>query len=248
MNKKVILSVICFILSLVITIQFRTTKTANSQIKSIELQMNDIAEQLKEERKITDNLNSEINSNLKKKEEYLKEFALIKENDEIIDNWEYVSKKAGLTDITGSGVVITLNDAPSKNDTYKVIDGQLKNMQDMRNFIIHDIDIVHILNELKIYGCQAISINDERIISTSEQICVGPTVRVNKKKYAPPYVIKAIGDSNLLFNAINNSDYINFLRKNKLEISVKKEQELTIFKYKYDTKNLVTGLEVVKDE
>lgn len=248
MNKKVIFSIICFILSFTITLQLRTMRTVNSQIKTLEIQMKDITNQLKDEKKITEYLNNEINNNLRQKEEYLKEFAINKEKDELKESWEYASKKAGLTDITGSGIIITLKDAPSKNDAYKVIDGQLMDIHDMRNFIIHDIDIVNILNELKMCGCYAISINDERIISTSEQICVGPTVRVNKRKYAPPYIIKAIGDANTLFSAMNNSEYINFLRKNKLDINIKKEQEITILKYKYDVKNLVTGLEVLKNE
>lgn len=249
MNKKMVFSVICLVLSFIITLQIRTIKIANRQIKSLEIQMQEVMQCIKEEKKITDNLNNSINRNLKKKEEYLKNFGVEKEQDVLIkQEWEYANKKAGLTDVTGSGVIITLKDAPSKLDLYKIIDGELKNMQDMRNFIIHDIDIVYILNELKIHGSYAMSINDERIISTSEQICVGPTVRVNKRRYAPPYVIKAIGDANKLFNEINNSSYVNFLRKNKLEIDVKKETQLTVFKYKNDIKNLVTGLEVTGDE
>lgn len=249
MNRNIVFLSLCFILSFIITLQIRTIKTANKQIKSLEIQMEDIVQGIEKERKITDGLNNNISQNLKKKEEYLKNFEVEKEQDILIKKeWEYANKQAGLTDVTGGGVVITLKDAPSKKDAYSIIDGELKNMQDMRNFIIHDTDIVHILNELKIHGSYAMSINDERIISTSEQICVGPTVRVNKRRYAPPYVIKAIGDANKLFNGINNSSYVNFLRKNKLEIDVKKEAEITVFKYKNDIKNLVTGLEVSKDE
>ena len=61
-------------------------------------------------------------------------------------------------------------------------------------YIIHDEDLLRVLNELCAAGAEAISINDQRIVATTEVRCAGPTVSVNNVRSAPPYVIKAIGN------------------------------------------------------
>ena len=54
-------------------------------------------------------------------------------------------------------------------------------------------DLLYIINDLKRGGAEAISINEQRIISTSEIRCVGNTILVNTTRLAPPYHIKVIG-------------------------------------------------------
>ena len=192
---------------------------------------------------ITEYLNERINYNLKEKEDYFRDFKLKKKHKKLKRCWKLANEKAGLTDILGNGVVIKLDDAKIKID-YKNIGNSCD--YDMRNFVVHDMDIVKILNELKIWGSYAMSVNDERIISTSEQICVGTTVRINKRRLAPPYIIRALGDSNKLFNGISGSSYIKSLINNKLEVDIKKANNIVIPKYRYDTKKIVTGLEVLE--
>ena len=56
-------------------------------------------------------------------------------------------------------------------------------------------NMLRIVNELRAAGAEAISINDQRLIGTSEIRCSGPTITVNGKIFAPPFIIKAIGDT-----------------------------------------------------
>ena len=74
---------------------------------------------------------------------------------------------SGEYDIKGEGIVIMIDD--SKNEDYK----------NTNLGIIHDIDIMIILNELKAAGVDAISINDVRVMGDSEIKCMGPTVKVD---------------------------------------------------------------------
>ena len=198
--------------------------------------------ELEKEKMITEYLNERINYNIKEKEAYLKNF---KTEEGLKKYWKSANEEAGLTDISGSGIIIKLNDANLKVD-YNNIAKKNSYVHDIRNFIVHDMDIVKILNELKIFGCYAVSVNDERIISTSEQICVGTTVRINKRRLAPPYVIKALGDCDKLFSGINNSSYLKVLRSNKLEVDIKKANNIIVPKYRYDVNKIVTGLEVLE--
>ena len=59
---------------------------------------------------------------------------------------------------------------------------------------MHDYSLYEVLNEIKAEPA-AIAVNNERLISTTEIICAGPTTRINRNRYAVPYEIKVIGDS-----------------------------------------------------
>lgn len=99
---------------------------------------------------------------------------------------------AGTTDVEGAGIEIVLDDSniPKKAN------------ENPNLYIIHDEDLLRVLNELRAAGAEAISINDQRIVAMSEVRCAGPTVSVNNVRSAPPYVIKAIGAPKTLTSAL----------------------------------------------
>ena len=103
---------------------------------------------------------------------------------------------AGLTPVQGPGVVVTLNDSK------KPLPSKLPSGFAPPN-LIHDTDINQVVNELKAAGAEAISVNDQRLVATSAVRTAGPTIFVNSTAQAPPYVIKAIGDSKTLAGALN---------------------------------------------
>nr|WP_252893988.1 DUF881 domain-containing protein [Veillonella denticariosi] len=61
---------------------------------------------------------------------------------------------------------------------------------------------MRIVNELRAGGAEAIAINDQRLIGTSEIRCSGPTITVNGKVFGAPFVVKAIGDPKTLNSAL----------------------------------------------
>ncbi len=108
---------------------------------------------------------------------------------------------AGLTDVKGPGIVVTLNDSKiplPAGMPAGVLGASPPN-------IIHDIDINQVVNELKATGAEAISVNDQRLVAVSPIRCAGPTVFVNNTLQTPPYVIKAIGSPKNLATALNMS-------------------------------------------
>ncbi|WP_297209972.1 DUF881 domain-containing protein [uncultured Flavonifractor sp.] len=98
---------------------------------------------------------------------------------------------AGLTDVEGPGVTVILEDSTSSNVT-----------GDEADYLIHDSDLLSVINELRSAGAEAISLNGERILATSEVRCTGAVVTVNGRRYAAPYIIFAIGDPDTLYNAM----------------------------------------------
>ena len=109
---------------------------------------------------------------------------------------EEVKELSGYSTVTGPGITITMRDS----------ERELKDGQNPNDLIIHDIDILRVLNDLKKAGARAISINGERVLATSKIKCSGATITVNDTTYGQPFIIKAIGDIDLLSAAINSPE------------------------------------------
>ena len=86
--------------------------------------------------------------------------------------------------VQGPGIIMTLNDSQQ----------ELAEGEDITWYLIHDIDILEIINELRVAGAEAISINGERVTATTSIRCGGPTIIIDGKRHAAPFIIKAIGD------------------------------------------------------
>jgi uncharacterized protein YlxW (UPF0749 family) len=94
--------------------------------------------------------------------------------------------RAGLTERTGDGVTITLDDSRSASAASKDIDKS----------ICHATDLTDIVNAAWRGGAEAIAVNDERIVGTSSVYCVGSTIMVNGTLLSPPFAIVVIGPQN----------------------------------------------------
>ena len=121
---------------------------------------------------------------------------------------------------TGEGVVITLNDADSSlfNNTFE---DQFK--------LVHNTDIIQVLNDLKNGGAEAISINDLRIVGSSEVYCSGPFLQVNDVKIAAPFTIKAIGNSQVLYDfMMSDENYLKSMMLRKLTVNINRSGAVQI--------------------
>ena len=101
---------------------------------------------------------------------------------------------AGLTEVSGPGIVVTLNDSKKRFPDAPV---EVENAG-----IIHDSDINGVVNELKAAGAEALSINKQRVVGLTAARCAGPTVYVNNIPQTPPYIIQAVGDGDTLATAL----------------------------------------------
>ncbi len=130
---------------------------------------------------------------------------------------------AGLAELEGPGVKVTLNDS---QETIKPGD-------DPNLYVLHDEDVIKVLNELKAAGAEAISMNEQRVIFNTEVRCIGPTVLMNKSaRLSPPFVIKAIGDNDTLFSALKmKGGVIDSLKWWGIEVKVEKVEKVTVPPY-----------------
>ena len=94
--------------------------------------------------------------------------------------------------LEGEGVIIKMDDSQREKNS-----GEDENL-----YVVHDDDVLRVINELKAAGAEAISINGQRLTATSEIRCAGPTISVNNVRSSAPYEIKAIGEKKSLENSI----------------------------------------------
>ena len=98
---------------------------------------------------------------------------------------------AGLAAVRGPGVIVTIHDNP-KLPPYETDPDVIS------DYLVHDTDILPVVNELFSSGAEAISVNKERLIATSSIRCVGATVLINSVHVQSPFLIRAIGDPDVL--------------------------------------------------
>lgn len=104
-----------------------------------------------------------------------------------------------LTAVAGPSLTVTLTDAPPDIHPAGVDDDSL---------VVHQQDIQAVANALWLGGAEAMTIQGQRVVSTTGIKCVGNTVVLHGVPYAPPYVITAIGDPNRLDAALKSSPYL----------------------------------------
>jgi uncharacterized protein YlxW (UPF0749 family) len=111
---------------------------------------------------------------------------------------------AGLTPRIGPGVTVTLSDAPDE-----VIE---TSTQELKLLVVHQQDIQAVVNAMWAGGAEAVTIQGQRIISTTGISCEGNSVMLQGVPYPQPYVIEAVGDPGDLATAIADDAYLQIYR------------------------------------
>jgi len=208
---QIALALVCVVLGIMLAVQFRTTQDIRATIPFQRLE--DLSQRLIQTEKERDALLNEV---YELRKATGSEAAASREI-------QLTKMAAGVMALQGPGIIVTVDD--SKRQTQP---GDNPNL-----YLIHDEDILKIINELRAAGAEAISINAQRLIASSEIRCAGPTLSVNNTRYSPPYEIRAIGDPLTLENALRmRGGVVETLQFWGIEISLKKQDMLIIPAYR----------------
>jgi uncharacterized protein YlxW (UPF0749 family) len=120
--------------------------------------------------------------------------------DELQEQIETLSMPAGLVPLEGPGLTVTLDDAPRE---MREAAGE-----DASNAIVHQQDIQAVANAMWAGGAEAMTIQGQRVVSTTGIKCVGNTVLLHGVTYSPPYVVSAIGDVDAMRSHLDSSPYL----------------------------------------
>jgi len=220
---QILIALVCFLLFFSITLQYKSvTKNNGAGIAELK-RTQDLENQLI-------NANEEIINLKKENMQLLSDIDIYRQDAASKDSGSNALKAelekslliSGLTAVEGQGVVIILADS-SEAQTQG---------ESAESYIVHDTDLRSVVNELYGAGAEAISINGERLVSTSTIRCVGNSIMVNNRRCTSPFEIKAIGNSTSLESALNiRGGILDVLKLYKISVNVTKSASVKLDKY-----------------
>lgn len=219
----ILIGFICFILFFAIFLQIKTVENTEllNDKTALNSSLRDSALKWQEKYKETVNEIEIANENLNKiRAESLKN------NQGAVETENELQKNntiLGQTDVQGKGIIVTLK------DTEGATNKNIGISEDIKNYLVHDANLREIVRILKNSGAEAISINDQRIISDTAIICSGNVIRVNDEKVGSPFVISAIGSQDLLYGNVEKT--IQRLNKSGIVAQIEKNDNIQIEKY-----------------
>ncbi|HLN63733.1 MAG TPA: DUF881 domain-containing protein [Symbiobacteriaceae bacterium] len=214
------IALVFVVLGFMLSMQFKVTKAAQLKDTTSFMRAQELAQELDKVEEERDKLSVELED---MRTQMTKVVNNQTEYKDLAQQLEQAQLHAGLVPLAGQGVVVEMRDS-----TRSVTAGENAN-----NFILHDVDILQVVNELFATGAEAIAINDQRVTGRTEIRCVGPVVTINGVRTAPPVIIKAIGNADDLERVVNMKDGLKeSLMQWGVQISVRKEQSLTVPAFK----------------
>jgi len=241
MKKDIQLLIIFAIMSMALTygicIQMKTVNNNGTTVNLTEQQSALKSEILKTSEKY-DNLFEELD----RLEEELEKVRAnsTSSNSELAILEESIKEKnlaLGLTEVTGTGIKIVLNDGNAATITNPFIS--------VSDLLVHDGDLINVVNELFNSGAEAVSVNGQRIVSTTSIECDGNVIKVNGTKIGAPFEITAIGYPEQLAGIGRPGGTIELLESRGVIVTLNKQNSVTIPKYsgtiKFNYANTVTN-------
>ncbi|MGI6727678.1 MAG: DUF881 domain-containing protein [Anaerovoracaceae bacterium] len=221
----IVIAVLALLIGLVISIQIRTTESSDVGGLIPVAKAAGLVQELKEVRAEKDKIMQEYLDLEERLEEIeqknLSEDALIQAATQDLEKYKISS---GVVDVIGPGIIVTVDDPiPTEgnpDDGYSTI------------MLRYDL-LLSLVNKLKDAGAEAISVNGQRIIATTEISLAGDNVNINTVPTAPPYIIKAIGNPDTLESTLTIRYGIVETMRNTygLQVNLEKQKELKISRY-----------------
>lgn len=216
------LGIMCFILTIAISIQIKTTTKNNSTIAS-SMADDELRDEVLRWKEKYDNAYGELTESEKKLAEVRKAAT---QNDTTANAKQEQIKEnnmlLGIEEVQGPGLQITLADN----------NAAAAGLLDPSSVLVHYDDVLQVINALNNAGAEAISVNGQRIVTTTAVTCEGNVIKVNDEKISSPFVIKAIGSQGRLFGALTMAGgYLNILEEYGVLVNTEQIDNLTVEKY-----------------
>ena len=209
------IGIACFALVTVMMMQFKVVN--ETDITAIEeMQESELKTELANWKSRYEEIDAQYQEVTQRIEEYKNDEESNSEASQLVqEELEQTNTLLGLTDVHGEGIVITLKSG--ENTTAITAD-----------------DLLIIVNALKFAGAEAICINDERIINTTDIVYItsGSFIKVNGQRILEPYVIKVIGNQSHMESAVTgNGGKVDELQTLGHTATIEKDNDITIGKY-----------------
>lgn len=214
---------VCVILGILMALQFKTVQKTYLQGQSPTQKSSQMVAELtklKNEKEVLMTELETIESKLKEIESTESKGNVVIRN--LNNEMNKYKAFSGLLDVYGQGLEIVIDNPPKEmTSTFE-------------SNIAYDYEVIlSLINELNAAGAEAISINDQRILSSTEIRTAGESINVNKIPQSAPFTIKAIGNVDTLEGAlIGRFGIATIIQEKSYQLEIKKMEKVTIPKYK----------------
>ncbi|MCL6559008.1 MAG: DUF881 domain-containing protein [Firmicutes bacterium] len=216
MGKRFTITLVALVLGFMLAVQFRTTNRVEPVVPF------DRAMELTAELKALDREKRGLEADARDLDRKLSRARMGYSQAEDILKAEVSdsAEPAGMTTVRGPGVRVRITNPGGGTDRGAI-------------FAVRDEDLLKLVNELRAAGAEAISINGQRIVSTSEIRLAGSFINVNTQKIAPPYEILAIGGPAALRSGLEiRGGLVETLREWGMEVTVEVKDNIVIPAYR----------------
>ncbi|MDD2503656.1 MAG: DUF881 domain-containing protein [Clostridia bacterium] len=225
LGGKVAITLVSIILGLMLAVQFKNVQNVGGNVSLQRAQeLTTQIQKLNQELQSQENLIKELEVRILEYEDAAQDEGKI--NDTMYQELERARILAGLTDLEGAGVIVTVDIIPYQDwGEYGIV----------RN-VYHE-DLLMLVNELNAAGAEALDINGERIISTTEIRSAGDYIVINTNRYSAPFEIKALGNPDTLEASLKLLGGVADTLGEDLEITIRREELIRIPKYSGSLQN-----------
>lgn len=217
-GAQVSIALVCVILGVMLSVQFKTTGYYRATL--VPERTEDLAAQITTVKKEKEAMEQKVAS-LEEQIKNTKNNAQARAD--LQKELQSARLSVGLLPVEGPGVKITLSDNPKA----------LEPGEDPNDLLIHEDNLLMVVNDLKAAGAEAISINDQRITAMSEIRCAGTMIVVNQVRIGPPFVLLAVGNPDVLENNMTQkSGNLSAMQFMGIQARIEKSEKLRIPGYK----------------
>ncbi|WP_342578276.1 DUF881 domain-containing protein [Psychrobacillus sp. FSL K6-2843] len=218
---RILISLVSLVLGFILAYSYSLAsadkETGGNSDYSLELEK--YREKLIDQKEMNKELTEEINTKQQEIREYEKSFVESEESvEELVKEAEMLRLLRGDMQSQGKGLSISLQD------------GEYNPSQENPNdYIVHESHIFKVINELKISGAEAISINGQRLHAQSYISCTGPVITVDGRAFPAPFVIEVVGDPKVLLASVNlGGGVVDQLTSDNIVVTVEEKSKIVM--------------------
>lgn len=214
-------SIFVFIASIIIGVLIALNINLSSTSSNIQLTANEYSKAVEERNKLRQEINSLDDNNNEIVNKLNSYTSSEQKNEKIIEDLKsqltLYKMSSGFEDVKGSGIKIIIKDGD--------ISGLQPELQRLK--LLHDNDMMNVVNNLRGAGAEAISINGYRIYPYSSIICDWAFLNIDDIKVVQPFEVEVIGEPKVLQDFMtSDSSYITGLKARGINIEIKEVKEI----------------------
>lgn len=217
----VLISLVSLVLGFILAYSYSISSANKEQAKN-SVNFNEqekYKKELIEQKERNNELSDEINEKQHEIKEFEQSFVNSEENvEELVDEAEMLRLLIGDIPSEGKGIAVSLQDGAYN-----------PSQENPNDYIVHESHVFKVINELKISGAEAVSINGQRLHANSYIRCTGPVITVDGKTFPAPFTIEAVGDPEVLLASVNlGGGVVDQLTSDNIIVTVEEKGRITM--------------------